>query len=158
MAQSQGVKVIAYDRPIPTRPADFYVSFTTKASAGDWITRRAPEKEHVEASDGTGVSDQVPTDAAAGLIKKGIHAGSTQRLPDSRRVRHAGMGAPKAQQWQAARSRVFGRIPWRRGRQRGTAGGASQLQAAGVEPVPRSPERCYDRSASADHTPISTTI
>jgi D-xylose transport system substrate-binding protein len=27
LAQSQGIKVIAYDRPIPTKPADFYVSF-----------------------------------------------------------------------------------------------------------------------------------
>ena len=27
LAQSQGIKVIAYDRPIPDAPADFYVSF-----------------------------------------------------------------------------------------------------------------------------------
>ena len=27
LAQSQGIKVIAYDRPIPDKPADFYVSF-----------------------------------------------------------------------------------------------------------------------------------
>ena len=27
LAQSQGVKVIAYDRPIPDRTADYYVSF-----------------------------------------------------------------------------------------------------------------------------------
>ncbi len=27
LAQSQGVKVIAYDRPIPSTPADYYVSF-----------------------------------------------------------------------------------------------------------------------------------
>ncbi|MDH8014086.1 substrate-binding domain-containing protein, partial [Klebsiella pneumoniae] len=26
-AQAQGVKVIAYDRPVPDKPADFYVSF-----------------------------------------------------------------------------------------------------------------------------------
>src|SRR5436190_3890418 len=30
-AQSQGVKVIAYDRPIPNAKADFYVSFDNKA-------------------------------------------------------------------------------------------------------------------------------
>ena len=30
LAQSQGVKVIAYDRPIPTAPADFYVSFNNE--------------------------------------------------------------------------------------------------------------------------------
>ena len=27
MAQSQGIKVIAYDRPVPSTPADYYVSF-----------------------------------------------------------------------------------------------------------------------------------
>ena len=27
LAQSQGIKVIAYDRPIPDKPADYYVSF-----------------------------------------------------------------------------------------------------------------------------------
>ena len=31
LAQSQGVKVIAYDRPIPDVPADFYVSFDNEA-------------------------------------------------------------------------------------------------------------------------------
>ncbi|RUY59779.1 ABC transporter substrate-binding protein, partial [Mesorhizobium sp. M7A.F.Ca.CA.001.09.2.1] len=30
LAQSQGIKVIAYDRPIPTAPADFYVSFNNE--------------------------------------------------------------------------------------------------------------------------------
>jgi D-xylose transport system substrate-binding protein len=27
MAQGQGIKVIAYDRPVPSTPADYYVSF-----------------------------------------------------------------------------------------------------------------------------------
>src|ERR1700712_3827116 len=31
MAQSQGIKVIAYDRPIPDAKADFYVSFDNQA-------------------------------------------------------------------------------------------------------------------------------
>ncbi|WP_244104237.1 substrate-binding domain-containing protein, partial [Burkholderia vietnamiensis] len=31
MAQGQGVKVIAYDRPIPATPADYYVSFDNEA-------------------------------------------------------------------------------------------------------------------------------
>src|SRR4051795_10631388 len=30
LAQSQGIKVIAYDRPIPSAPADFYVSFNNE--------------------------------------------------------------------------------------------------------------------------------
>ena len=31
LAQGQGVKVIAYDRPIPTAKADYYVSFDNQA-------------------------------------------------------------------------------------------------------------------------------
>ena len=38
-AQSQGVKVIAYDRPIPDGKADFYVSFDNEGSA-----RRSPPR------------------------------------------------------------------------------------------------------------------
>ncbi len=33
LAKSQGVKVIAYDRPIPDVPADYYVSFDNKGIA-----------------------------------------------------------------------------------------------------------------------------
>jgi len=32
-AQSQGVKVVAYDRPIPAGQADYYVSFNNEGSA-----------------------------------------------------------------------------------------------------------------------------
>ncbi len=31
LAQSQGIKVIAYDRPIPDAKSDFYVSFDNEA-------------------------------------------------------------------------------------------------------------------------------
>src|SRR5207249_9724900 len=31
LAQGQGIKVIAYDRPVPSTPADYYVSFDNEA-------------------------------------------------------------------------------------------------------------------------------
>ena len=79
LAQSQGVKVIAYDRPIPEGGADFYVSFNNegigKAIADSLVAHL--KAMNVVAADGQGILqiNGSPTDAAAGLIKKGIHAG-----------------------------------------------------------------------------------
>ncbi|RFU83905.1 ABC transporter substrate-binding protein [Streptomyces triticagri] len=72
-AQSQGVKVVAYDRPIPKKPADFYVSFDNEA-IGESIGQSLVD--HLKKTKAKGGLLQVngsPTDAAAGLIKKGIH-------------------------------------------------------------------------------------
>src|SRR5687767_6318530 len=78
LAQGQGVKVIAYDRPIPDVPADYYVSFDNEAIG------KAIAESLVQHLDASGVSPDSggvlqingsPTDAAAGLIKAGIHAG-----------------------------------------------------------------------------------
>jgi D-xylose transport system substrate-binding protein len=77
-AQSQGVKVIAYDRPIPSVKLDYYVSFNSE-QIGKSIARSLIA--HLKA---TGVTPSAggllevngsPTDADAGLIKKGIHDG-----------------------------------------------------------------------------------
>ncbi|MEV6110826.1 sugar ABC transporter substrate-binding protein [Streptomyces sp. NPDC051940] len=72
-AQSQGIKVVAYDRPIPKKAADFYVSFDNEAigqSIGQSLV------DHLKETGAKGGILQVngsPTDAAAGLIKTGIH-------------------------------------------------------------------------------------
>ena len=76
-AQSQGVKVIAYDRPIPDAKADFYVSFNNEA-IGKAIAASLVEllkSKNVSADGDVGVLEinGSPTDAAAGLIKKGSH-------------------------------------------------------------------------------------
>lgn len=76
-AQAQGVKVIAYDRPVPDKPADFYVSFDNEG-IGYAIAKSLTD--HLKAS---GVPQDAgvlqingsPTDAAAGLIRDGIHRG-----------------------------------------------------------------------------------
>ena len=78
LAQSKGVKVIAYDRPVPTTPADYYVSFDNegigKAIAESLVQHLKDNKVPMDKGGLLEVNGS-PTDAAAGLIKKGIHAG-----------------------------------------------------------------------------------
>jgi D-xylose transport system substrate-binding protein len=141
-AQSQGVKVIAYDRPIPDGKADFYVSFDNegigKAIAASMV-------EHLKAAgvptNGVGVLqiNGSPTDAAAGLIKKGSHEG----LATGPYTTLAEFDTPNwlptnAQQWAAGQIARFGKqIVGVVAANDGTAGGAiAALKAAGVDPVP----------------------
>ncbi|MFC4121980.1 sugar ABC transporter substrate-binding protein [Nonomuraea zeae] len=73
-AQSQQVPVIAYDRPIPSTPADYYISFDNE-KIGSMIAQSLVD--HLKKENAEGGILQVngsPTDAAAGLIKKGIHS------------------------------------------------------------------------------------
>ncbi|MFI6598089.1 sugar ABC transporter substrate-binding protein [Nonomuraea sp. NPDC050536] len=73
-AQSQKVPVIAYDRPIPATPADYYISFDNE-KIGSMIAQSLVD--HLKQENTKGGILQVngsPTDAAAGLIKKGIHS------------------------------------------------------------------------------------
>ena len=74
LAQSQGVKVIAYDRPVPSTPADYYVSFDNEG-IGKAIAESLVQylKDTGVPTDKGGVLEVngSPTDAAAGLIKKG---------------------------------------------------------------------------------------
>ncbi len=141
-AQGQGIKVIAYDRPVPSTPADYYVSFNNeaigKAIASSLVehlktTKVAPSDVGVLEINGS------PTDAAAGLIKKGIHAG----LADSGYATLAEYDTPewapsKAQQWASGQiSRFNKKIVGVVAANDGTAGGAiAAFKAAGVDPVP----------------------
>ena len=81
-----------------------------------------------------------PTDAAAGLIKKGIHEGlDSSGYTDPRRIRHAGIGRrPNAQQWASGQITRFGKkILGVVAANDGTGGGAiAAFKAAGVNPVP----------------------
>ena len=83
MAQSQGVKVIAYDRPVPSTPVDYYVSFDNEG-IGKAIALSLVQhlKEMGVPTDKGGVLEVngSPTDAAAGLIRNGIHAGDVPGL------------------------------------------------------------------------------
>lgn len=99
-AQAQGVPIIAYDRPIPDVPADYYVSFDNEA-IGASIAQSL--LDHLQKSGAKGGVLQVngsPTDAAAGLIKKGV---SGVVDPSSYKVLAEydtpGWQPPKAQDW-----------------------------------------------------------
>jgi D-xylose transport system substrate-binding protein len=141
-AQGQGVKVIAYDRPIPNGQADFYVSFDNKA-----IGKSIAESliKHLKANnvspDDVGVLqiNGSPTDAAAGLIRDGVHDG----LKDSGYKTLAEFDTPNwlptnAQQWASGQVSRFGKkIVGVVAANDGTGGGAiAAFKAAGVDPVP----------------------
>ena len=141
IAHSQGVRVIAYDRPIPDSPADFYVSFDNEG-IGYAIAQSLIE--HLQAQgvpDGAGVLqiNGSPTDAAAGLIRDGVDRAldaspyvtlSEFDTPD--------WAPPRAQEWAAGQiTRFGGEIMGIVAANDGTGGGAiAALKAAGADPLP----------------------
>jgi D-xylose transport system substrate-binding protein len=141
-AQCQGIKVLAYDRPIPDAKADFYVSFDNKG-----IGKAIAESlmRHLEAkgvaTEGVGLLqiNGSPTDAAAGLIKDGIHEGiATSKYQVLAEFDTPDWAPPKAQQWASGQIARFGaQIVGVVAANDGTGGGAiAAFKAAGVNPVP----------------------
>ncbi|MGL9618558.1 sugar ABC transporter substrate-binding protein [Bradyrhizobium sp. U531] len=143
MAQSQGIKVIAYDRPVPDAKVDFYVSFDNEA-IGKAISEslvKHLKAANIAAKEGEGVLEinGSPTDAAAGLIKKGIHAGLDKSgYPILAEYDTPDWAPPKAQQWASGQVTRFGKkILGVVAANDGTGGGAiAAFKAAGVDPVP----------------------
>lgn len=142
LAQSKGVKVIAYDRPVPSTPADYYVSFDNEGIGKDIAQSLVKHlKDNKVPTDKGGLLEVngSPTDAAAGLIKKGIHAGlqgsGYKTLAEFDTPEWA---PPKAQQWVSGQitrfpSQIVGVVA----ANDGTGGGAiAAFKAAGVNPVP----------------------
>ena len=141
LAQSQDVKVIAYDRPIPDKPADFYVSFDNEGIGYAIAKSLVEHLKKAGVPDGAGVLEinGSPTDAAAGLIRDGIHRG----LKESKYKTLAEFDTPewappKAQEWAAGQIKRFGAdIKGVVAANDGTGGGAiAAFKAAGVNPVP----------------------
>jgi D-xylose transport system substrate-binding protein len=141
IAHSQDVKVIAYDRPIPDQPADFYVSFDNEG-IGYAIAQSLVDHLKAEGvAEGSGVLqvNGSPTDAAAGLIRDGIDraldASGYQTLAEFDTPDWA---PPAAQEWVAGQITRFGdQIVGVVAANDGTAGGTiAALKAAGVDPVP----------------------
>lgn len=138
-AKSQGVPIIAYDRPIPTAPADYYVSFDNE-KIGASIAQSLVD--HLKATGAQGGLLQVngsPTDAAAGLIKKGIHSAvDTSGLQLLAEYDTPGWEPTKAQDWVSGQITQFsGKVAGVVAANDGTAGGAiAAFKAAGVNPVP----------------------
>ena len=142
LAQSQGIKVIAYDRPVPSTPADYYVSFDNEGIGKAIATSLVQHLKEKGVPTGKGGVLQIngsPTDAAAGLIKRGIHAGfqgsGYNTLAEFDTPEWA---PPKAQQWASGQVTRFGsQIVGVVAANDGTAGGAiAAFKAAGVNPVP----------------------
>ncbi|CAI9120849.1 ABC transporter substrate-binding protein [Brytella acorum] len=141
VAHSRGAKVIAYDRPIPDTAADYYISFDNEG-LGHAIS--ASLVQHLKATNvpaGSGILEVngSPTDAAAGLVRNGVHkalAGSGYKTlaeydtPD--------WAPPKAQQWTGGQITRFGSaIKGVVAGNDGTAGGViAAFKAAGVTPIP----------------------
>ncbi len=142
MAQGQGIKVIAYDRPVPSTPADYYVSFDNEGigkAIAESLVQHLKESGVSPSKGGVLEVNGSPTDAAAGLIKNGIHAGlqgsgyktlAEYDTPD--------WAPPKAQQWVSGQITRFGtQIVGVVAANDGTGGGAvAAFKAAGVNPVP----------------------
>lgn len=141
LAQSQGVKIIAYDRPIPNTPADYYVSFDNKGIGQAIAESLVKYMKASGVAEGSGVLqiNGSPTDAAAGLIRDGIHAGlQTSGYKTLAEFDTPEWAPPKAQQWAAGQITRFGAdIKGVVAANDGTAGGAiAAFKAAGVNPLP----------------------
>ncbi len=141
LAQSQDVKVIAYDRPIPDKPADFYVSFDNEGIGYAIAKSLVEHLKKAGVADGAGVLEinGSPTDAAAGLIRDGIHRGLKESTYKTLAEFDTPEWAPpKAQEWAAGQITRFGAdIKGVVAANDGTGGGAiAAFKAAGVNPVP----------------------
>ena len=142
-AESQGVKVIAYDRPIPGAKAAYYVSFNNER-IGKMIAQSIVEHlkaTHVSTGGDNGLLEVngSPTDAAAGLIKKGMHEGIARGQYKTLAEYDTPSWEPsKAQQWVSGQvSRFNKKIVGVVAANDGTAGGTiAAFKAAGVNPIP----------------------
>ncbi len=143
MAQSQGVKVIAYDRPIPSAAADYYVSFNNEeiGKTDRQIAGRSSEgKERRRLATAvflrsTARRRMLPR----ACIKKGIHAGLAEGgYPILAEFDTPEWAPPKAQQWASGQITRFGKkIIGVVAANDGTGGAAvAAFKAAGIDPVP----------------------
>jgi D-xylose transport system substrate-binding protein len=139
-AKAQGVPVIAYDRPIPKAKADYYVSFDNEKLGALFAQSLVDKVKQDHPGGGILQVNGSPTDAAAGLIKKGMHSA----IDPSGLKLLAEFDTPdwqpsKAQDWVAGQITKFkGRIDGVVAANDGTGGGAiSAFKAAGgaVPPV-----------------------
>ncbi|MEO7447263.1 MAG: sugar ABC transporter substrate-binding protein [Humibacillus sp.] len=138
-AQSQGAKVIAYDRPSTKAKADFYVSFDNE-KIGNLIATSLVEKLKADgASGGILQINGSPTDAAAGLIKKGVHSAvDTSGFKLLAEYDTPNWQPAKAQEWTSGQITSFGKqIVGVVAANDGTGGGAiAAFKAAGTTVPP----------------------
>lgn len=140
-AHAQGAKVIAYDRPIPDTKVDFYVSFDNEEIGKQIATSLIEKVKSKPVPEGSGILivNGSPTDAAAGLIKKGIHSGvDDSGVPVLAEYDTIEWKPENAQKWVAGQISRFGnKIVGVVAANDGTAGGTiAAFKAAGINPNP----------------------
>jgi D-xylose transport system substrate-binding protein len=141
-AHAQHVYVIAYDRPIPSTKADFYVSFDNEkigASIAQSLIDHLKQANVGPAGGGLLEVNGSPTDAAAGLIKKGIHSVlDTSGYKTLAEYDTPDWDPAKAQNWVSGQVSRFGtKIVGVVAANDGTAGGTiAAFKAAGATTVP----------------------
>jgi simple sugar transport system substrate-binding protein/D-xylose transport system substrate-binding protein len=140
-AKSRGIKVIAYDRPFPKFKVDFYVSFDNEKIGKLISTSLVDHLKQTGAANKGGILqvNGSPTDAAAGLIKKGVHEGvDPSGIKELAEFDTPDWVPAKAQDWVSGQiSKFKGQIIGVVAANDGTGGGAiSAFKAAGVNPVP----------------------
>jgi D-xylose transport system substrate-binding protein len=140
-AKARGIKVVSYDRPFPKIQTDFYISFDNE-KIGKLISSSLMDHLKSTGAASKGGILQVngsPTDAAAGLIKKGIHEGvEPSGVKELAEFDTPDWVPAKAQDWVSGqiskyRDQIIGVVA----ANDGTGGGAiSAFKAAGMNPVP----------------------
>jgi D-xylose transport system substrate-binding protein len=137
-AQAQGVAVIAYDRPIPAAKADYYVSFDNEKIGALIAQSLVDHLKQTNAQGGLLEVNGSPTDAAAGLIKKGIHSAvDSSGYKLLAEYDTPGWQPPKAQEWVSGQITKFpGQIAGVVAANDGTGGGAIAAFKAAGQKVP----------------------
>lgn len=138
-ANAAEIPIIAYDRPIPDQAADYYVSFDNEG-IGQSIGQSLVDKLDADgAPGGVLIVNGSPTDAAAGLIRDGIH----NAIDASAYEVLAEFDTPEwdpanAQEWVSGQITQFGdKISGVVAANDGTGGGTiAAFKAAGISAVP----------------------
>jgi ABC-type xylose transport system substrate-binding protein len=142
-ALSRGIKVISYDRPITSVKVNYYVSFDNER-IGQMIAKA--ELDRLKATGalnapGSGILivNGSPTDAAAGLIKKGVHdVVDTSGVKVLAEYDTPDWVPAKAQSWVSSQITAYGgKIKGIIAANDGTGtASAAALEAANVSPFP----------------------
>ncbi len=142
LGQAQDVKVIAYDRPIPDRAPDFYVSFDNEGigyAIAESLIKYLQASGVPTENGGVLQVNGSPTDAAAQLIAKGsrdaLAASDYSTLAE---FDTPNWSPPEAQKWVSGQITRFGeQIVGVVAANDGTGGGAvAAFKAQGVNPIP----------------------
>ena len=136
-ANAAEIPIIAYDRPIPDQKADYYVSFDNEG-IGEKIAQSLVDNLGTPTG-GILIINGSPTDAAAGLIKSGIHKAVDASGIDVLAEYDTPEWDPaKAQEWASGQITQFGdQIVGVVAANDGTSGGAiAAFKAGGVTTVP----------------------